>query len=137
MGRIEASDAAFAWRGEWIEAPGTIDAGRPWKGKRSDRVGAMAELRFSGSGIALLGPLGPAGGRADVYLDGVRTERPLDAYAPPQTWDHDLFHAFGLTDGPHTLRIVIRPDAARPSSGNEIVVLGAIAFRPSDARRSP
>jgi ADP-ribosylglycohydrolase len=135
--RIEAAGAAWTWKGAWDDTSGAIDAGRPWHGKRSGRPGAEAELAFSGSAVAILGPLGPAGGRADVYLDGGKQARPLDAYAPPRTWDHDLWHAFGLADGPHTLRIVLRDDADRPSSGTDLAIFGAIAFRPSGARASP
>ncbi|APR78719.1 putative membrane protein [Minicystis rosea] len=135
--RIEAASAAWTWGGAWRDAPGAVDAGQPWQGKQSGQAGACAELHFSGTGIAILGPLGPAGGRADVHLDGVRQARLLDAYAPPRTWDHDLFHTFGLADGPHTLKIEIRPDADRPSSGHEITVFGAISFRPSDAHPAP
>lgn len=128
--RIEASDARWTWRGAWESSTGAIDAGRPWHGRRANRAGAETELSFCGSAIAVLGPLGPAGGRADVYLDGEKRARPLDAYAPPRTWDHDLWHAFGLVTGPHTLRIVLRGDADRPSSGTDLVIFGAVSFSP-------
>jgi hypothetical protein len=132
--RIEAADAAWTWKGVWDPAPGAIDAGQTWHGRRSGRPGAEATLSFSGSAIAILGPLGPAGGLADVYLDGERQARLLDAYAPPRTWDHDLWHAYGLGDGPHTLRIVLRADADRASSGTEVVLFGAVSF---SSRRAP
>jgi hypothetical protein len=120
--RIEASDGAWTWRGRWEGASGAVDAGKPWRGKHGRGPGLEAELRFTGTAVEVVGPLGPGGGRADVYLDGVRQARMLDAYAPPRTWDHDLWHAFGLADGPHTLRIV-------PREGGGITVFGAIAFQ--------
>jgi hypothetical protein len=133
--RIEAADAAWTWKGPWDESLGAIDGGRTWHGKRSREPGAEAELRFSGSAVAVLGPLGPAGGRARVFLDGEEQARPLDAYAPPRTWDHDLWHTYGLSDGLHTLRIVLR-DADRASSGDDLVIFGAVAFGTAAARPS-
>jgi hypothetical protein len=136
--RIEAADTAWIWKGSWDAAVGALDAGRSWRGRQSNRPGVEAELSFSGSAIAILGPLGPAGGRADVYLDGKKQARPLDAYAPPRTWDHDLWHAYGLADGPHVLRIVLRADTDRPSSGTSLVIYGAVSFSPpEDARAAP
>ncbi|MFT3770686.1 MAG: ADP-ribosylglycohydrolase family protein [Minicystis sp.] len=93
--RVEAAAAAWTWTGPWSAVSGAIDAGRTWHGKQSGQRGAEAELRFNGSGIAILGPLGSYGGRADVYLDGAKQPEPLDAYAPPRTWDHDSLARHG------------------------------------------
>jgi hypothetical protein len=130
--RIEATDAAWTWKGPWTGSAGAMDGGQTWHGKRSSRPGAEAELCFSGSAVAVLGPLGPSGGRADVFLDGEPQARSLDGYAPPHTWDHDLWHAYGLADGRHTLRIVLR-GADRAASGTELVIFGAVSF----GRREP
>jgi hypothetical protein len=131
--RLEAGLGAWTWRGAVQRTEGRIDAGRLWHGVEVSLPGSEAELRFEGSAVAVVGPLGTDGGRADVYVDGQKQDRLLDAYAPLRTWDHDLWHTLGLADGPHTLRIVLRGDQSPPSTGTRVAVYGAVAFRPSSA----
>jgi hypothetical protein len=83
---------------------------------------------FTGSAVTVVGRLRQDGGRADVFLDG-RPAGEIDAYIPPDTHDNVLWHAYGLTDGPHTLRIVTRGDADAASSGTVVTLTGAITYR--------
>jgi hypothetical protein len=63
-----------------------------------------------------------------VFLDG-KPMPPVDAYAGARTHDNDMWHAYGLVQGPHTLRIVTRDDAGPRSTGKDISVLGAVVYR--------
>ncbi len=126
--RIEASDAAWTWKGPWSERLGAMDGGRTWHGERSNRPGAEAELRFSGSAVAVLGPLGPAGGRADVFLDGEeqpRIARRLRALRAP-----GIAISGTRTGSPRgrTRCASCSGERTGPLRGRSVVILGAIAF---------
>ena len=53
----------------------------------------------------------------------------LDGYVDPNTHDNVLWHAFGLTNGVHTLRIVPRGTSDPRSAGKAITVNEAIVYK--------
>jgi hypothetical protein len=91
-------------------------------------AGAEALLTFTGTAVSVIGGLTPAGGRADVHLDG-KPAPPIDAYAAARTHDNALWHAYGIAQGRHTLRIVMRADADARSTGRDISISEAIIYR--------
>jgi hypothetical protein len=91
-------------------------------------AGAEATLRFTGAALAVVGGMTPEGGRADVYLDG-QPAHGIDAYVGGRTHDNDLWHVYGLAQGPHTLRIVTRADADPRSKGTTISIGEAVVYR--------
>jgi hypothetical protein len=97
--------------------------------KVSDIPGSEATLKFNGTGVALCGDLSEAGGRADVYIDGVKSNLVADAYIGPNTMDVDLWRAMDLPPGEHTLRIVTRKDADTRSSGRKVTLQRAIVYQ--------
>lgn len=116
---VEPTDAAWTWRGAWrTEKDQRLAAG----------AGAEAELRFNGTGVALVGPLSGRGGRADVYVDGRRHELVAEAYLGPNLTDTDLWRAFDLPPGEHTLRLVTRADADPQSQGHTVGVRRAVIY---------
>lgn len=120
-------DPAWTWQGNWTEKEGSI-----WSDKirirETEGPGAEATLAFDGTGIALVGDLSPAGGRADIYLDGVKSDLLADAHILPKTHDNDLWRMFGLRPGPHTLRLVMRSDADPRSTGRKMMISRAIVY---------
>jgi len=123
--RISFGNLAFSWKGQWTEETGQDQ--RP-VGRKAEGAGAEATLNFTGVAIILVGQCSQSGGKADVYLDGKKAGE-INAYIVPRTNDNSLWHAFGLKQGPHTLRIVPRSDSDPRSSGRKIVVSEAIIFR--------
>ncbi|HNV03175.1 MAG TPA: ADP-ribosylglycohydrolase family protein [Vicinamibacterales bacterium] len=124
--RIGVEDAA--WRFTGFTDPGHGGPGGPTSRMQANGPGAEALLTFTGAAVAITGDIGVDGGRADVYLDGAKAE-PIDAYAGPRTHDNDLWHAYGLAQAPHTLRIVPRGEADPRSTGTRIAVTGAVVYR--------
>lgn len=116
---LDRNDAAWTWQGNWQPDKDT---------KVATGAGSEASLRFAGTGIALVGPLSQEGGRADVFIDGVKQSLTADAYIVPNTNDNDLWHVFGLTPGEHTLRLVLRDDADPRSKGKKVTIQKAIAY---------
>ncbi|MDP1580338.1 MAG: ADP-ribosylglycohydrolase family protein [Candidatus Didemnitutus sp.] len=121
-------DAAWNWQGDWIEKEGNI-----WSDKIRIRVtegaGSEATLTFEGTGLAIAGDLSQDGGRADVYLDGVKSDLIADAHILPKTHDNDLWRMHGLKPGPHTLRLVMRDDADPRSKGRKIMISRAVVYQ--------
>ena len=118
-------DAGWTWTGKWTDAR----ARHNLPIKVSDAPGSEATLKFVGTGLALAGDLSQDGGRADVYVDGVKIGLVADAYIVPNTIDTDLWRVIGLPPGEHTLRLVVRNDADAKSSGRKITILRAIAYQ--------
>jgi hypothetical protein len=118
--RVGVKDAAWAWKGDWKEAKNRQVA---------EAAGAEVTFSFTGAAVAVLGECTQTGGRADVYLDGKKAERGIDAYIVERTNDNALWHAYGLAQGPHTLRIVVRDDADARSKGKKVSISEAIVYR--------
>jgi hypothetical protein len=117
--RVGVQDAAWTWQGDWKEG----------KKKTAEAAGAGATLAFTGAAMALVGDCSQQGGRADVYIDGQKAERGIDAWIPERTNDNALWHTYGLKQGPHTLRIVVRDDADPRSKGKKVAIAEAIVYR--------
>ena len=124
-GVIPATDAAWTWTGAWSDE--TRGANREVVGKRSTAAGAAAEIRFTGTGVALVGPHGGDGGRADVFVDG-RKVAVADAWIPDRTSDNDLWHTEGLSSGPHTLRVVLTGAADSRATGTRVTINRVITY---------
>jgi hypothetical protein len=128
--RVGVKDTAWQWKGEWAPLPAATDAHRP-DARIATSAGAEATLKFTGAAVTILGLMNQASGRADVFLDG-RPSGEIEAYVPRDTHDNALWHTYGLAEGPHSVRIVTRPDKAQGSSGTTLAVSGAVTFRSRD-----
>jgi ADP-ribosylglycohydrolase len=124
-GVIAATDASWTWTGAWSDE--TRGANREVVGRRSAAAGAAAEVRFTGTGVALVGPHGGDGGRAEVFVDGRRLAT-ADAWIPERTSDNDLWHTEGLSAGPHTLRVVVSGAADTRSTGTRVSISRVITY---------
>ena len=91
-------------------------------------AGTEASLTFEGTGIAIVGAMTQEGGRADVFLDGEKSDYFLDAWIPERTHDNVDWHITGLEPGPHTLRIVVRDDTEERASGWLVQIQNAIVY---------
>ena len=125
---LKCPDAAWHWEGKWAEKTCYVLADQ-LEGRVSEGAGSEATLHFKGSGLALVGELSQEGGRADVYLDGVKSALLADAYIVPKTHDNDLWRVQGLKPGEHTLRLVMRDDADSRSKGRKLNIGFAVVYR--------
>ena len=124
---VQFDDAAWQWNGAWVDQAHGRNA-KSVIGKVASRAGAEVSLTFNGVALALAGDLSQDGGRADVYLDGKKAGQ-IDAFIIERTHDNALWHVYGLTPGPHTIRIVTRDDADARSKAKRIVIQRAIVYR--------
>jgi hypothetical protein len=121
--RVDAGNPAWSWGEGWAERAIRNDR----RARAASNAGAEVSLRFRGTGVALVGGMTQAGGRADVFLDGAKAGE-IDAWIPPNTHDNDLWHATGLESRPHELRVVVRADKDSRSAGTELVLERAIVY---------
>ncbi len=125
--RISWDAPSWTFSGNWMDVT-QGSSGSRMLGKSADGAGAVAELRFSGAALILVGPYSQSGGRADVFLDG-RKAGEINAYIVERTNDNALWHTYGLKQGPHILRIVTRDDSDPRSSGRTVQIRSAVTFR--------
>jgi len=133
-GIIHSDNPAWKWGEGWTEAHNQ-DKTRV-VGRTASRAGASATLTFEGSAIALVGHHTQDGGRADIYLDGVIVGE-IDQYIVENTHDNDLWHAYDLTPGEHTLKIILRPDKDARSKGQKVLINFALTYdaTPSEGKK--
>ncbi len=74
----------------------------------TDEAGASVEFEFNGDQVRIIGWTEPAGGLADVYLDGVKQLCGIDFWGIREYGLHDatLWYRTGLEAKKHTLRVV-------------------------------
>ena len=116
---------AWEWKGDWAD----VRDHHKLPAKETDTPGTEATLKFNGTGLALSGSLSQNGGRADVYIDGEKSELVADAYIMPNTHDVDLWRVHGLAPGEHTMRLVLRSNADPASAGKKFQLTRAIVYR--------
>jgi hypothetical protein len=73
---------------------------------RASGAGASASFTFQGNQVRLIGRADPKGGKADVYLDGVRQLCGIDFWCPQVRHQQVVYYRNGLSPGEHNLRIV-------------------------------
>ncbi len=97
-------DADLEYKGPWqIEANAEASAAALHV---SAQVNARVQFTFNGNQVRLLGRFAPDGGRAEVYLDGVKQLCGIDFWCPQVRDQQVLCYKNGLQQGKHTLEIV-------------------------------
>ena len=127
--RISVKDARWRFSPGWK----TAAPSDPYKDsglRTSDEKGAEAAVAFEGSGAILAGTYLPNGGKADVYLDG-KLDGTVDAYSDEDNRkvNEAIWHGFSLSNGKHTLRLVVRGEPQGESKGSEIDLSSLVVFR--------
>ncbi len=68
--------------------------------------GDSATVRFTGNQVRATGDVGPDGGLAEVFLDGVKQHVGIDYWNPRPRAGQVVYYRNGLAEREHTLRIV-------------------------------
>lgn len=120
--RIRVSDPRWSWSGDWNVGPSR---------KTASAKGAEASVSFEGTGVIVVGPYLPTGGKAQVYLDG-KLDQTIDVYPDEANGKggESVWHAFGLKNTKHTVRLVVMGEPYAGSKGADIGLEDLIVFRP-------
>jgi hypothetical protein len=113
------TDRGLVWGGSWRPGASNVNSGAEFVTEAS---GAAVTACFEGNQVRLVGAVDPAGGLADVYLDGEKQLVPIDCWNPAPRSRQVLFYRNGLNQGPHTLRVIARGARNPYSAGNCIYV---------------
>lgn len=125
VARVELDQPAWSWTGAWARTRRSERS--DVEAMRASGPGDEALLVFEGTGVAIVGTMSQEGGRADVFLDGAKAGE-IDAWIPERTNDNDYWHATGLANGRHSVRIVVRGEADTRSRGRDIALERAIVY---------
>ncbi len=118
-------DATWTWRGAWSTHESTAD--QQGVVREASAEGSEVLCAFAGHQVRLIGSVGPDGGQAEIYLDGVRQPVGLDCWNPHRLDGHVLWYKNGLDAGEHSLRIVTT-GRGNPLSGGRYVRLEAVQY---------
>ena len=86
-------------------------------------------MSFTGTGAIITGDYLVSGGRYDVYLDG-KPHGTLDAFSDEKSnrRGEAVWHAFGLKNGRHEVRLVVRGERYGDSTGSEVSIDDILVF---------
>jgi hypothetical protein len=70
-------------------------------------AGNYATFTFTGTGVQWIAPKSNNGGYANVYVDGSLVASNVTTYAAATTYQQVIWSDQGLSNGPHTLKIVV------------------------------
>lgn len=116
---------ALHFEGDWKkEADGSLVA---------ETLGASMTARFEGNQVRLIGRFDEFGGLADVYIDGVKQLVHIDCWNPTDRKQQVLYYKNGLSQGEHTLKVVVRGEKNPYSKGTRIYI-DAVQFSGADGR---
>jgi hypothetical protein len=115
-----ADDTAFAAAGAWTTAVESAALGGSFRW--ADEAGATLTVAFSGNQVRLVGAVGPDGGWADAFVDGVKQPTVVECWNPTVRHKQLIFANKGLTNGPHELRVVVRGEHNPLARGAKIMV---------------
>lgn len=116
----QAEDDALTYEGPWSISPSPKASGD--KLHRASAKDASASFTFTGNQVRLLGRADPTGGKADVFLDGVKQLCGVDCWCPETRDQQALCCRNGLAPGKHTLKIVATGEKNPVSKGTQVYV---------------
>jgi trimeric autotransporter adhesin len=110
--RFEQSDPAITYTGTWD----TGNNNRTWSegvAAVSFTLGSSATFSFTGTSVSWIGCKKSTIGRAKIYIDGAFVTE-VNNFKPVgiEGYQHTIFRADGLTDGPHTLTVEVAANGA-------------------------
>ena len=121
-GLIDDNDASLIFTGTWTHGS---DANY-YNGTKSysATTGSTATLDFSGARVGLYAKTASWLGKFDVYLDGTYTAT-VDTYAPTERNQTLVYNKEGLTNGPHTITVLLN---GQKNANSSAYTIGLDAF---------
>lgn len=121
--RVEAKDPRWKFSGGWsVEEKSAT--------KFSSAKGAAAEIEFEGTGVIVVGPYLPDGGKAEIHLDGKQVAT-VDVFPDEFSGksNESIWHSFELKPGRHTVKTVVLGEPYTGSKGARVGITSLVVFR--------
>ena len=115
-----ADDASFNATGTWNSVKGSKAVGGAFR--TADEAGAALTFAFTGNQVRLLGTVGPEGGWANAFVDGVKESTLVECWNPTVRHQQPIFTKSGLSNDPHELKIVVRGEKNPLARGARVCV---------------
>lgn len=113
-------DSGLTFTGTWQTSTNSNDNGGSCR--YASTAGASMSYIFTGNQVRLLGRVSADGGKADVYVDGVKQLAGIDFWNPSTRYQQVLYYRNGLSAGQHTLKITTTGTKNPYSSGTRVYV---------------
>ncbi len=84
----------------------------------------LSPVNFSGNYAQVVGKVDPQGGKADVFVDGVKQADGIDRWNYLSIKDQIIYSINGLSDSSHEIKIVPKNEKNPLSKGNNIYIKG-------------
>jgi len=121
--QVVVEDDALAYTGPW-QRVARQDA-RGGALRVASQAGATVTYAFAGNQVRLIGPVDTEGGLADVFIDGVKQLTLIDCWNPSRRAQQVLYSKSGLSNGKHTLKVVVR-GAGNPLAKGKAIYVDAV-----------
>lgn len=118
---LEENSAGVVPTGSWVFTANSMFSGRGYAYAKA--AGTRMTAQFTGEAVAIIGVKGPAYGRFDVYVDGVKRGT-VSQYAPELLHQQPLFTVGGLAPGKHSVEVRVLGTKDAASSGVIVVLDG-------------
>lgn len=108
--------ASITYSGSWLTTtdPGYYNDTTHY----TNTPGDYTQYTFSGTSVAFYGGKANDHGKVDAYIDGVLDTSAIEMYAATRVRSALLYTKTGLSNGSHTIKIVLRSDKNASSSNN-------------------
>lgn len=116
--RLEDDDLRVRFAGAWKSGWARTMSGQTYRISR--RGGASCWASFEGSSAALFSRLGPARGKASVYVDGSYVAT-VDLYSPTNTLSQSVWATDTLAPGQHSIKVLVTGTKNPASSGTYVI----------------
>jgi hypothetical protein len=97
----------------------------------SGNAGDELTFTFDGTGLALFGNWVKDGSKADIYLEG-KFNHTIDTYYHYANQEHlnvCIWHAFQLSPGTHSVKLVVKGEKNSLSTGTNVYVCQAVIYK--------
>ncbi|MHB1001488.1 MAG: carboxypeptidase regulatory-like domain-containing protein [Armatimonadota bacterium] len=112
--QMEADNSMLVFDGQWY--------GKPGETRNAYNTDSAASFTFTGNQVRVIGSVKPDGGKADVYIDGVKQLVGIDCWNPSPRNRQVLYYKNGLSEGQHTIKIVATGTKNPYSKGANVYV---------------
>jgi alpha-L-fucosidase len=120
--KVEDRNAALVYSSGWANTSSSNYSSGT--GRYAINANSQVQYAFSGTGIKWYGVVGNDHGKADVYIDNV-FDASVDLYNQHWAANTVVYAKRGLSNGSHTVKIIVRNDK-NPASSNNFVEIDAL-----------